>query len=172
MGTWCSNRAQNCAAFLNRKVTNICKPQRMRIHLEMPEETVRVLSRFARDQDVTVGQLIRDAVARDIRRARRPKRDSRTDEALVASLRSLLAEDLANATNWPDLQIRLGQHGYTLRPAGGGLILCRLPSGERVCKASDLGYAHATLARRIGRAFPGHPHAHLFDPSSDAVLED
>ncbi|MEY1557623.1 hypothetical protein AB3Y40_18490 [Yoonia sp. R2331] len=145
----------------------------MRFHLEMPEDTIRALSAIARQTDVTVGQLIRDAVALDLRRRRAPKRDARTDEALVASLRSLLAQDLADATGWPDLDQRLMQHGFALRPAGGGLILTRLSTGARLCKASDLGYAHSTLARRFGAAFPGHPHAHLFAaPDDDAVLED
>lgn len=140
----------------------------------MPEETLRALSALARQDDVTVGQLIRNAVAQDLRRRTKPKRDDRTDEALVASLRSLLAGDLADAIGWGDLHQRLARHGYTLRPAGGGLILCALSDGQKVCKASDLGYAHSLLARRFNRAFPGHPHAHLFlqPHDSNTVIED
>ena len=134
----------------------------MKVSVDIPEPMLRALSALARAEHVTVGQLMRDAIARDLRLRAKPKKDERTDEVLVASLRSLLAQDLADATGWTDLQRRLSRHGYALRAAGGGLILTRLADGEKCCKASDLGYAHSRLARTFGRAFPGHPHAHLF----------
>ena len=147
----------------------------MKVTVDIPEPMLRALSALARSGGVTVGQLMRDAIARDLRLRARPKKDDRTDEALVASLRSLLAQDFADATGWTDLQNRLARHGYTLRPAGGGLILCALSDGRRCCKASDLGHAHSQLARTFGRAFPGHPHGHLYarpDPEEEVVLID
>ncbi|WP_072856752.1 ribbon-helix-helix protein, CopG family [Loktanella atrilutea] len=137
----------------------------MKVSVDIPEPMLRALSALARTEDVTVGQLMRDAIARDLRLRAKPKKDARTDEALVASLRSLLAQDLADAQDWPDLQGRLARHGFALRPAGGGLILCSLSDGQKCCKASDLGYAHSHLARTFGRAFPGHPQAHLYRPT-------
>ncbi|MFZ3581613.1 ribbon-helix-helix protein, CopG family [Loktanella sp. DJP18] len=148
----------------------------MKVTVDIPDPMLRALSALARADDVTVGQLMRDAIARDLRLRTKPKKDDRTDEVLVASLRSLLARDLADATSWPDLQQRLSRHGFALRPAGGGLVLCNLSDGQKCCKASDLGYAHSLLARRFGRAFPGHPHAHLYKPPTDddafIVFED
>ena len=147
----------------------------MKVTVDIPEPMLRALSALARAEDVTVGQLMRDAIARDLRLRAKPKKDVRTDEVLVASLRSLLAQDLADATSWSDLQRRLARQGFTLRPAGGGLILCNLSDGQKRCKASDLGHAHSQLARTFGRAFPGHPHGHLYrpvDPEADVVLID
>ena len=147
----------------------------MKVSVDIPEPMLRALSAMARAEHLTVGQLMREAIARDLRLRAKPKKDVRTDEVLVASLRSLLAQDLADATGWPDLQNRLSRHGYALRPAGGGLVLCRLSDGQKCCKASDLGYAHSLLARRFGRAFPGHPHAHLYTTDTgtdDMVIAD
>ena len=147
----------------------------MKVSVDIPEPMLRALSALARAGGVSVGQLMRDAIARDLRSRAKPKKDDRTDEVLVASLRSLLAQDLADATGWTDLQHRLARHGFVLRPAGGGLVLCGLSDGQKRCKASDLGYAHSRLARTFGRAFPGHPHAHLYAAQTgDAVslIED
>ncbi len=128
----------------------------MDVTLKLSDEMVAALRATAARDDVTVGQLVRDALARELRRRNTPKRDVRTDEALLAPVRSLLAPDLARATGWADLAQRLAQFGFALKPAGGGLIVVRLPEGRRVCKASELGHAHLDLARRFGGPFPGH----------------
>ncbi len=126
--------------------------------LRLAPETWAALDRLARAEDVSVGALIRDAIERDLYRRSRAKKADRPDERLIAPLRALLAEDLAFARDWRDLQGRLGAKGYQLIEAGAGLALHRA-DGTKLCKASDLGYSHARLARRLGTAFPGHAHA-------------
>ncbi len=118
-----------------------------------------VLERIASDDDVSVGQIIRDAVNRDIRRRAEAKTPVRADERLVAPLRALLAGDFAYARNWGDLQSRLSDKGYRLAESGGGLILQSRDTGDRICKASELGYSYSALLRRFDCVFPGHAHS-------------
>ncbi|WP_226779800.1 ribbon-helix-helix protein, CopG family [Oceaniglobus trochenteri] len=127
--------------------------------LKMPDEMVRALEEIAAREDVTPGQIVRDAIARDLRRRCSAKSDGRSDEALVAPLRSLLADELAFSESWEALQSALARKGFTLREAGGGLVLYAIDSGARLCKGSELGYSHLTLARRFGQPFPGHGNA-------------
>ena len=94
-------------------------------------------------------------------RRSKAKTARRADERLVAPLRALLADDLAYAAGWDDLQARLLRKGYQLREAGGGLALHDAGS-ERLCKGSDLGYSYSRLMRRFKVPFPGHGHRYLY----------
>jgi hypothetical protein len=116
------------------------------------------LDRFAAEDDVTTGQIIRAAINREIRRRAEAKTPIRADERLVAPLRALLADDFAYAKGWSDLQSRLATKGYRLAEAGGGLILQESSTGARICKASELGYSYSALLRRFDSLFPGHSH--------------
>lgn len=116
------------------------------------------LDRIAAEEDVSVGQIIRWAIDRDLRRRAAAKTPIRADERLVAPLRVLLADDLAYAKSWGELQTRIGTKGYRLVESGGGLILQRIETGDRVCKASELGYSYSALLRRFDTVFPGHAH--------------
>jgi hypothetical protein len=118
-----------------------------------------VLERLAAEEDVSVGQIIRNAINRDIRRREEAKTPVRADERLVAPLRALLADDFAYAKGWGELQARLVKKGYRLAEAGGGLILQSRDSGARICKASELGYSYSALLRRFDTVFPGHSHS-------------
>ena len=120
------------------------------VTLSLPRETCEVIADIARTEDVTMGHVVRSAIARDLRRRMRARRSERTDEALVARLRARLADDLAFSRTWAELQARLGRRGYALWSRGGGLILASLPDGVRVCKASELGYPRARLEARLG----------------------
>jgi hypothetical protein len=117
-----------------------------------------VLERLAAEDDVSVGQIIRDAINRDIRRRAEAKTPVRADERLVAPLRVLLADDFAYAKGWGELQARLFKKGCRLAETGGGLILQSQESGARICKASELGYSYSALLRRFDSVFPGHAH--------------
>jgi hypothetical protein len=123
--------------------------------------TWSALERIARDEDRSVGDILRDAVERDLYRRTRAKKAVRPDERLIAPLRALLADDLAYAASWPELAARLARKGYALIESGPGLVLAAQPSGQRLCKASDLGYSHSRLASRLGSPFPSHAHAHI-----------
>lgn len=124
--------------------------------------TIQALRRIAADEDLDVSAIVRRAIERDLYRRSRAKKADRPDERLVAPLRALLADDFAYAVDWTDLLTRLAHKGFALRESGGGLILVRHPSGDRVAKASELGYSYSRLMRRIGAPFPGHRHAYLF----------
>lgn len=130
--------------------------------VQMPDPMLHALRDLARQRDVTVGQIMRDALAQELRRSTRlSKTPARADETLLAPLRALLASDMAVARTWHDLQNRLKSKGCALREAGGGLALHSHPDGTRLCKASELGASYATLMRRFNAPFPGHAHRAL-----------
>lgn len=134
------------------------------IHMKIDTPLLRATEHLARERDITVGQVVRDALAAELRRVRRnAKTPVRADERLLAPLRALLAADMAAAKTWLDLQNKLKSKGYELREAGGGLAMYSFPEGARLCKASELGASYATLMRRFKAPFPGHAHRHLVD---------
>ncbi|MFN4155673.1 MAG: hypothetical protein ACK4HF_13545 [Paracoccaceae bacterium] len=130
--------------------------------LRLPLATVAALRRLATEDDVTPGQLIRDAVERELRRRATAKTPVRADERLVAPLRALLADDCAYARTGNDLQTRLIAKGYRLAESGGGLVLITHPHGERLCKGSELGHSYSALLRKFQAPFPGHSQAWQF----------
>ncbi|ABV94972.1 hypothetical protein Dshi_3239 [Dinoroseobacter shibae DFL 12 = DSM 16493] len=131
-----------------------------RIEIRLPDPLRTAAETVASAEDISLGQLIRDALRAEIARRNRKhaKTPTRADERLLAPLRVLLANDLAEARGWEELQNRLRAKGYSLQEAGGGLALHSWPDGARQCKGSDLGYSYATLMRRFGQPFPSHSH--------------
>jgi hypothetical protein len=133
------------------------------VTLRLSPEMIAAVRQAAADDDVTTGQIIREALTHELRRRQAAKTAVRPDERLVAPLRALLADDFAYARGWEDLQTRLSRKGYVLAEAGGGLILQDCQSGRRICKGSDLGHGYAALMRKFKAPFPGHSHGWLFD---------
>ncbi len=131
------------------------------VTLRLPRKLLCDAGAVASEQDVTIGHLVRQLLAKEIERRLNPKTSNRADEGLLAALQALLAKDLAEATNWDDLAARLNFHGYELRPAGGGIVLFKRACGTRICKGSELGFAYRTLVQRFGVGMPGHPHGAL-----------
>ena len=127
------------------------------VMLKLPDATLKALRQNARDEDVSIGTLVRDAIERDLRRREQAKTPVRADERLVAPLRALLAGDFAFAASWDDLLARMRAKGYALAEAGGGLVLTDL-AGQRLCKGSELGYGYSALLRKFDAPFPGHRH--------------
>ncbi|PRX37315.1 hypothetical protein SAMN05216257_101337 [Meinhardsimonia xiamenensis] len=132
-----------------------------RASFRLPREMRAALERMAAEEDVSPGQILRRLIDREIARRARAKPPVRADERLLAPLRARLADDLAHAPGWRELQARLRAKGYELREAGGGLALHRWPEGDRLCKASELGFSYSALMRRLGAPFPGHAHRGL-----------
>ena len=125
--------------------------------IRMPKAQKDSLLLLARRRDQTPGQIMRDLLAAEL--SRKPaKTPNRADERLVARLQRLLAPVMAEAQDWPGLAEALYREGFEIRPAGGGLTLHELPSGRRLCKSSELGFAYSRLVRRFGAPMPGHPH--------------
>ena len=131
------------------------------VTLKLPEKLLRDAARVACGDDVTIGHLVRQLLAKEVERRLNPKTPNRADEALVAALQALLARDMAEAEGWDDVSARLHHHGYELRPAGGGIALHKASCGTRVCKGSELGFSYRTLVRRFKSGMPGHPHGTL-----------
>jgi hypothetical protein len=129
--------------------------------VDLSPVTWQALENIVACEGGSVDALIRDAIKRDLFRRARAKKAVRSDERLVAPLRALLADDLAYARDWADLQDRLMNKGFELRESGGGLALHSHDTGAKLCKASDLGYSLSRLSRRFGALFPGHGHSYL-----------
>lgn len=140
-----------------------------RVSLMLPRKLLIDAQQVASAQDVTIGHLVRKLLGKEVDRRLRAKTSERADERLVAALQALLATDMALARGWDDLFSRLAAHGFELRPAGGGLTLHKLPCGQRLCKASDLGFSYRTFVARFQAPLPGHPHggAGVLPGSSD-----
>ncbi|HBG97970.1 MAG: hypothetical protein JKP98_02460 [Rhodobacteraceae bacterium] len=136
----------------------------------LPDPLFRAARDIAGRRGQPLERLIVDAlnveVARAYRKARSPVR---ADERYVAMLRARFARAFAMARDWRDLQDRLAADGAELREAGGGLALFCLRSGERLCKASDMGASLRQLSIRFCAPFPGPPPR---APVPDRVEED
>jgi hypothetical protein len=143
------------------------------VTIRMPGEMAAAVEALAARHDVTPGQVVRHAIAEELRRRSKPaKTPNRADERLVASLQTLLAAEIARATGWEDLDRRLTAKGYRLMAAGGGCSLFTT-GGRKLCKGSELGFTYRRLVRRFGRAMPGHPHGAvgLVSGEGDPLLE-
>ena len=124
--------------------------------LRLPDPLLREACALARSRDQSVGEIVRNALASELRRARRKARKKvKTLEVEVAPVRAELAGDIAAATSWLDLQARFRNKGYVLRPLGSGLSLFRLVGDARICSASALGPGYGDLKQRFGAPFPG-----------------
>ncbi|KNG94333.1 hypothetical protein [Pseudaestuariivita atlantica] len=130
-----------------------------KVTLQVPVEMLHVGAEIARERDITLGQLVRDLLADEISRRKNVRPPNRADERLIAPLRARLAADFSSAHNWHDLHNRLQAKGYRLHAAGGGLAVHRHPDGQRLCKASELGFGHSRLVERFRAGFPGHAHS-------------
>jgi len=134
------------------------------VTIQLPDRLLRDAAEVASGQDVTIGHLVRQLLAKEVDRRLNPKTSNRADEGLVAALQALLARDMAEAQSWSDLAERLRRHGYELRRAGGGLVLYKSSCGTRACKASELGFPYRTLMTRFGGPLPEHPnHGKQYD---------
>ncbi|MEO0371709.1 MAG: hypothetical protein AAF231_09665 [Pseudomonadota bacterium] len=131
------------------------------VDVKLKSELADAARMLAQERGVTVSQLLRDLVTREIGMTHRAQPAETSQEQLVHALRDRLLPDFTQARSWSDLTARLKSKGYCLVVAGVGLALHSRDSGRRVCKASDLGFAYRQLIKQMGEPFPGHPHACL-----------
>ena len=122
--------------------------------MKLPLPTHAALAALAAEQEVSVGQIIRVAIDREIRHQAKTMLPAKADARLAAQLQKLRADDFANSKNWQALQYRLDEKGFRLREYGGGLVLVDAAEGIRLCNASDLGFGYSQLLRRFGIPFP------------------
>lgn len=142
--------------------------------IRLAPRDLAALQGLATQEGVSVDHFIRGLVSREIKRATNAKTRNCADERLVARLQRLLAATMADATSWNDLQDRLARIGFALRPAGGGLTLHRLPTGDRLCKSSEIGFAYSRFVERFGAPMPGHSHTmrHPLGPAAPEEVDD
>ena len=129
------------------------------IPVKLPPDLIHVAEMMAQEEDITLGHLVRRLLSKEVSRRKNARPPIRADEQLIAPLRARLAPVIANANTWDDLKTRLAVHDIALREAGGGLAVHRLSNGQRLCKASELGFAYSRLIKRFNAAFPGHSHS-------------
>ncbi len=129
------------------------------VDVKLKSELADAARMLAQERGVTVSQLLRDLVTREINMTHRARPTETAQKQMVQSLKDRLLPDFTQAKSWSDLTARLKIRGYCLIAAGGGLALHSRDNGRRVCKASELGFAYRQLIKQMGEAFPGHPHA-------------
>jgi len=114
---------------------------------------------LCRARDETPGAVLRDLVRLEVKHhdSRKARRDEVIDERLLVRLRLLVAEAFAVSENWGRMQSALRDRGLRYEPAGGGLNLVDVATGEPLAKSSQVGPAYLALVRRFGAGFPGHP---------------
>jgi len=122
--------------------------------MKLPLPTHSALAALAEEQKVSVGQIIRVAIDREIRRRTKSKLPEKADARLFEHLQARLGEDFQSSENWQTLQKRLSGKGYRLRESGGGLDLTDRATGNHLCKTSDLGYEYSKLLRKFRSPFP------------------
>lgn len=122
------------------------------IELHISNEMASTVSLVAQSEDATVGEIIRDAVRRDLRRRATIQNAETQQRRAFDPLRNLLQPDFEKALNWEHLQSRLLDKGYRLLQGRGDIMVHRA-SGERICRLSDLGQNQVALARRFQVAF-------------------
>ena len=125
--------------------------------VELPTPTFAVLEKIAEQECVSVGQIVREAVDREI--ASLPPFKG---ESLLDDLHRLFAEEFINSKCWIDLQLRLAINGYSLREIDGDLWLFDTVHGHSICKAREIGFDFATLLYKFKQPFPDNSHKWLF----------
>lgn len=123
------------------------------VSLKLPENTLRKLQLLARDEDVTVGQIVRDAIISELRRRNvppPPDPGANTGRVLIS-----LRDELQQATGWHDLARRLRGYGCFVTEEAGVLVVKRLQDQTLLCRAEDLGSSYAALLERFRAPIPG-----------------
>lgn len=133
------------------------------VDVKLQSELADAARMLARERDVTVSQLLRELVKREIDMTRRINSIRSAEERSVEGLKSRLMPDFMASRTWPDLKTRLKNRGYCLVASSGGLALHDRETGKRICKSSEIGFGYSKLIRKMGAPFPGHPHAWLDD---------
>jgi hypothetical protein len=118
--------------------------------LKLPPDRIRALNQMAAERDVTVGQLLRDTIDRELYLSR-PARaiPPRSKERLSAPVQSVLAAVFSDASDWTDLQDRLRLKGFELQMDRGTMTLYRWPRREPICPAADAGFSADLLQSRF-----------------------
>ena len=140
------------------------------VAFKLSRQTIDRLEALAQDEDVSLGQIIRAAIDRDLRRRDELRFPPRVEERLLAPIRARVTEDFLTADTWRKLKQRLVDKGYALRQSGGGLALHDLVSGRFLCRTSEIGFGYPALMKRFAEPFPGHAHTTIIDKLGEVTL--
>lgn len=124
------------------------------VTLTLPRELLAGAQRVATARDVTIGHMVRQLLKREVDRQLSSKAAGGPDGRLQVAVQALLARDMAEAHDWPDMAKRLRPHGYDLRVRNGGIVLYKTSCDTRVCKGSEIGFPYAALIKRFGGPMP------------------
>lgn len=123
------------------------------VTISVPDELTGALNTACERLGMTPERFIETALAAGIASWRRGGwRGDGPDleDPLLIGLRARYGRALSLATSWADLDSRLAAQDLALARSGGGLALMRRATGERICRASDVGPGAASLERRFG----------------------
>lgn len=124
------------------------------VTINLPSALIHDLRRIAAERDEAPGDMIRAMLLREVARHGRTGVRDPVDDPIIAPLYRRLAAEVAAATSWADLALRLGRHGYTLGRSAAGLGVCGA-DGVLSCGMSELGFTQAELTRRFAAPMPG-----------------
>ncbi len=128
------------------------------VSVELPPDLLRAVHDLATEQENTVSHLVEGLLSDHLARSKGAKPATPPpDEKLVFALQKLLFRDMAEASDWDDLDNRMRKHGYYLKIAWGGLSLHTETSGQKVCQTHRLGFSYGTFVRRFGPGKPRDP---------------
>ncbi len=129
------------------------------VSVQLPPDLFMAVHDLATEQEDTVSQVLEDLLAEHlVAKKGAKKRPPPASEKLIFALQNLLFRDMAEATDWEDLDRRMHKHGYYLKIAWGGLSLHTQTSGQKLCQTHHLGFSYGTFVRRFGPGKPKGPH--------------
>jgi hypothetical protein len=126
------------------------------VTLKLPRDLLAGAQRVASAREVTIGHMVRQLLKREVARQMSDARTDATDHRLISTLQALLARDMAEAKDWPDLAERLRPHGCDMRRVGEDVALYKSSCDTRVCAGSALGFPYSDLVARFGAELPDH----------------
>ena len=129
------------------------------VTVRLPADVVLAVHDLANEQEDTVAKFVEDLVVEHLATNKSVRnRKPTVNEGLVFALQKLLFRDMAEASDWDDLDRRMRKHGYYLKISWGGLSLHTETSGQKLCHTHDLGFSYGTFIRRFGPGKPRNPH--------------
>lgn len=123
------------------------------VSLKLPDPILRKLQLLARKDDVSIGQIVREAIERELQRRSVPPPPD-PNENVVQAHEGLRAE-MDAATGWHDLARRLRAHGCFVAEHKGDVVVKRFQNQEVVCRIVELGASYEALCARFKAPIPG-----------------
>jgi len=137
--------------------------------VELPAPTLNALHQIARQDDIPVVQVLRNAIFRDLQYREKAQTSANTNRPDLKPLKATIADDFTYSHSWAELQSRLAEKGYSLRETNGRICLHDLTGNQRICRVSDLGVSLVDLMRKFRQPFLRHSHRWLYERNAHGV---